>query len=76
MGFKTVGIGWVRENATDPFLYGDLADAIHAAAQMHLELPLWCCSHSMAVYSPYPRTVTDPSSSDPIRAGPLPSSAR
>jgi hypothetical protein len=32
---KTVGIGWVREHATGPLPYGRLADAIHAAAQLH-----------------------------------------
>lgn len=30
---KTVGIGWVRRYATGPLPYGDLADAIHAAAK-------------------------------------------
>jgi hypothetical protein len=29
---KTVGIGWVRQHATGPLPYGQLADAIHAAA--------------------------------------------
>jgi hypothetical protein len=32
---KTVGIRWVREHATGPLPYRGLADAIHAAAQLH-----------------------------------------
>lgn len=32
---KTVGIRWVREHATGPLPYSGLADAIHAAAQLH-----------------------------------------
>jgi hypothetical protein len=32
-GGKTVGVGWVRQHATGPLPYGDLAYAIHAAAK-------------------------------------------
>jgi len=30
---KTIGIGWVRQHATGPFPYADLAGAIRAAAR-------------------------------------------
>jgi hypothetical protein len=30
---NTAGIGWVRQHATGPLSYGDLADPIHAAAK-------------------------------------------
>lgn len=55
---KTVGISWVRQHAKGPLSYGNLAGAIHAVAQIALELLLWRCSHSRAGYSPCPCTIT------------------
>jgi hypothetical protein len=34
-GVRTVGISWIRQHATGPLPYGDLAGAIHAAAQAY-----------------------------------------